>query len=192
MRYRSYSDFHVNSVWIILAINIVLFLAILAVPKLVVFLGLQPASVLRSPWTLITSMFVHGSFWHVIANMLTLYFFGTYLLMLVGEGRFLLTYFGGGILGNILFLFLASPFSIGIGASGAVYSLGGALMVMRPTLKVYVFPIPVPIPLWAAVIGGFLIISFLPHIAWQVHLGGLVFGLIAGYFFRRRERRYSS
>lgn len=190
MRYRSYSDFRVNSVWIILAVNIVLFLVTLVIPKLVIFLGLQPASVLRSPWTLITSMFVHGSFWHVIANMFTLYFFGTYLLRLVGEGRFLLTYFGGGLLGNILFLLLASPFSIGIGASGAVYSLGGALMVMRPTLRVHIFPIPVPIPLWVAVIGGFLIISFLPHIAWQAHLGGLVFGLVAGYFFRRRERRY--
>ncbi|MBA7569563.1 HMP-PP phosphatase [subsurface metagenome] len=62
-----------------------------------------------------------------------------------------------------------------------------ALAVMRPKLRVFVFPIPVPIPLWSAVIGGFLIISLFPHIAWQAHLGGLVSGLIAGYFFRKRE-----
>jgi membrane associated rhomboid family serine protease len=61
---------------------------------------------------------------------------------------------------------------------------------MRPKLRVFVFPIPVPLPLWAAVIGGFLIISFFPGVAWQAHLGGLVLGLIAGYFLRRRERSF--
>jgi membrane associated rhomboid family serine protease len=60
--------------------------------------------------------------------------------------------------------------------------------VLRPKLKVFVFPIPVPLPLWVAVIGGFLIISFLPQVAWQAHLGGLVCGLIAGLFLRRRPR----
>ncbi len=191
MRYRNYSGFHVNSVWIIIAVNIAIYLATLAAPVLRVFLGLQPASFLSSPWTIVTNMFVHGNFWHIIFNMLSLYFLGTYLLRLVGEGKFLLTYFGGGILGNILFIFLWPPPLPGIGASGAVYSLGGALMMMRPTLKVYLFPIPVPIPLWVAIIVSFLIISFLPGVAWQAHLGGLVFGLVAGYFFRRKERRYS-
>ena len=90
-------------------------------------------------------------------------------------------------MGNVLFILLAPPLSRVIGASGAVFALGGALAVMRPKLRVFVFPLPVPIPLWAAVIGGFLIISFFPDIAWQAHLGGLVSGLIAGYFFRKRE-----
>ena len=91
-------------------------------------------------------------------------------------------------MGNVLFILLALPYSVVIGASGAVFALGGALAVMRPKLRVFVFPIPVPLPLWSAVIGGCLIISFFPGIAWQAHLGGLVVGLIAGYFFRRRER----
>ena len=69
-------------------------------------------------------------------------------------------------------------------------ALGGVLAVMRPKLPVFVFPVPVPIPLWVAVIGGFLVISLFPHVAWQAHLGGLVFGLIAGYFFSRKERRF--
>jgi len=92
--------------------------------------------------------------------------------------------------GNVLFILLAPPLSIVIGASGAVFALGGALTVMRPKLRVFVFPLPVPLPLWSAVIGGFLIISLFPHIAWQAHLGGLVSGLIAGYFFRKRERLF--
>jgi len=62
--------------------------------------------------------------------------------------------------------------------------------MMRPRLRVYVFPIPAPITLWAAGIGGFVIHSFIPFVAWQAHLGGLVFGLIIGYFFRKRERSF--
>ena len=136
-----------------------------------------------------TNLFIHGSMWHIAANMITLYFFGRFLTMLIGDVRFLIVYFLGGILGNLVYILLASPYSIAIGASGAVFAIGGALAVMRPKLKVFVFPIPAPLPLWAAVIGGFVIISILPHIAWQAHLGGLVFGLMAGYFFRKRQRK---
>jgi len=42
----------------------------------------------------------------------------------------------------------------------------------------------------SVVIGGFLIISLFPGIAWQAHLGGLVLGLIAGYFFRKKEHLF--
>lgn len=158
------------------------------VPKLIFLLGLQPAGFLSRPWTIVTSMFIHAGLWHVLANMMTLYFFGSAVFRLVAQGKFLFVYFIGGILGNILFILLAPPLSIAVGASGAVFALGGVLTMMRPKLRVFIFPIPVPIPLWVAVIGGFFILSFMPLIAWQAHLGGLILGLIAGYFFRRRER----
>ena len=190
MRYRRYQRFKLSPILVLIAVNFLLFIATLIAPGLIFLLGLQPAGFLLRPWTILTCMFVHSGFWHIIANMLTLYFFGTYLYRLIGQGRFLFVYFGGGILGGILYLLLASPFSIAIGASGAVFALAGALVVMRPKLPVLIFPIPVPIPLWLAVIGGFLILSFLPYIAWQAHLGGLVLGLIAGYFFRKRERYF--
>jgi len=135
-------------------------------------------------------MFVHAGFWHLFANMLTLFFFGSYLARLVGSGKFLFVYFAGGILGNILFILLAPSLAVAVGASGAVFALGGVLTVMRPKLPVVIFPIPIPIPLWIAVIGGFLILSFLPFIAWQAHLGGLVLGLIAGLVFRKRGRSF--
>jgi membrane associated rhomboid family serine protease len=139
---------------------------------------------------LVTNLFIHGGIWHILVNMLTLYFFGSYLCQLIGVRNFLITYFGGGILGNILcILILPSPLPV-VGASGAIFALGGVLTAMRPRLRVFIFPIPAPLPLWTAVIGGFLILSFFPGGAWQAHLGGLVFGLAAGYFFRKRERYF--
>ncbi len=190
MAYRDYQRFRLGPVGILIVINLLLFVATFISQDLIFLLGLQPATFPARPWTIVTSMFVHGGFGHIIANMFTLYFFGNYLSRLVGERRFLIVYFGGGILGNILFLLLASPFYVGIGASGAIFALGGALAVMRPRLRVFVFPLPVPMPLWVAVAGGFLVLSIFPGIAWQAHLGGLLFGLIAGYFFRRRERQF--
>ncbi|MBI2847751.1 MAG: rhomboid family intramembrane serine protease [Chloroflexi bacterium] len=171
-----------------MGLSLMVFITTLFRPDAILLLGLQRISLDERPWTMVTSMFVHAGFGHIFANMLTLYFFGSYLLQLIGSRYFLLVYFVGGILGNILFLLLASPFAIAVGASGAVFAVGGALTVLQPKLRVFIFPIPVPIPLWIAVIGGF-VIMLLPSIAWQAHLGGLVLGLAAGYLFRRREHR---
>jgi len=191
VRYRGYQGFRLTPVWVLIGVNFLLFIAtLIAREQLIRLFGLQPAGFSDHPWTIVTNLFIHGGLWHIIANMLTLYFFGTYLAGLIGWSRLLIVYFGGGILGNILFMLLAPPFSIAVGASGAIFALGGALAVMRPKIKVFIFPIPVPLNLWVAVIGGFVIISFFPNIAWQAHLGGLVFGLVAGYFFRRRGRRF--
>lgn len=195
---RSYQN---NNIVPVLAIIILCFLVYIATivagmmgHDLIPLLGLRTASFLAQPWTIVTDLFVHGSIWHLIFNMLTLYFFGTFLLRLVGTRTFLIIYFLGGIMGNVFFMFFAfigfltSPFSTVIGASGAIFALGGTLAVLTPRLRVYAFPIPVPMPLWVAVIGGFVILSFMGGVAWQGHLGGLVTGLIAGFVLRRRVR----
>ena len=163
-----------------------MFVATTGDPDLVYSLGLQPDSFSDRPWTIVTSMFVHKGLWHILANMLTLYFFGKYLTLLVGEERLLAVYFLGGLIGNALYLLLADPLHTGIGASGAVFAVGGALAVIRPKARVLVFPIPYPVPLWGAVVGGCFIISLFPNVAWQAHLGGLLLGLCAGYYFKRR------
>ena len=201
MSYRRYRGDNIAPV---LAIIILCFLVYIAtiLPRfldflnynLVALLGLQTASFIHMPWTIVTNLFVHGSIWHLLFNVLTLYFFGTFLLRLVSIRTFLIIYFLGGIVGNIFFMisaffwFLASPYSIVIGASGAIFALGGTLTVLMPRLRVFVFPIPVPMPLWVAVIGGFVILSFIGGVAWQGHLGGLVLGLLAGFVLRNRVR----
>ncbi len=188
---RNYRGFSLGTIGFLVIINIIVFITTWIKPDLLFQLGLMPVLFLEKPWTLVTSMFVHAGITHIFGNMFTLYFFGSYLIQLIGEKNFWIVYFFGGILGSIFYLLLATPYSIAVGASGAVFAVGGALTVLRPKLRVFIFPIPAPIPLWVAVIGGFFILSFLPGVAWQAHLGGLVFGLAAAYFFRRSQRRFN-
>jgi membrane associated rhomboid family serine protease len=175
-------------IWVIMGINIIIFLVAQFNSDIVYTLGLQPATVLSRPWTVLTYMFTHQEIFHILFNMLTLYFFGTFLVQLIGTWWALMVYFGSGILGGILFILLGSPLSVCIGASGAIFGLGGALVVLRPQTRVMAFPIPIPMPLWVAVIVGFVLISIIPGIAWQAHLGGIIFGLVAGYFLRKKAR----
>lgn len=188
MSHRSYSRYITSSVLVLIAVNVVLYIATLADPDLIYTLGLQSSTWMEKPWTLLTNLFIHGGLWHLAANMITLFFFGRYLSMMVGEARFLIVYFLGGIIGNFFFILLGPSNTLVIGASGAVFAVGGAFTLLAPKMKVFVFPIPVPLPLWVAVIGGFIILSFLPFVAWQAHLGGLLVGLAAGFFFKKRQR----
>lgn len=195
---RDDRGFNVNAVWFLIGINLILFIATTFNDDLFWRLGLQPGYFTEEPWTIVTNLFIHDGFFHIFGNMITLYFFGTYLCALVGDGKFLITYFLGGLLGNALCILYAlhspwanpiiDPYVTYIGASGAVFAVGGALAVLRPNAKVIIFPIPAPLPLWIAVLGGFLVISLFPNVAWQAHLGGLVLGLVAGLFFRGNQR----
>lgn len=188
---RTYRAVNLNVLWFLVALNVLIFIITLLRPDPVLnLLGLTPALLPKQPWTIVTSMFVHGSLWHILFNMIALYFLGSFLIRVAGEKSFLAIFFLGGVAGNILFTLLAYPYSTGIGASGAIFALGGALAVMVPRVPVFILFIPVPVPLWVAIIIFFLF-SFLPNIAWQAHLGGLLLGLIAGLILRRRKRIYS-
>lgn len=178
-------------IWVIMGINLILLIVYSMERNLILYhLGLIPIIISHKPWTIITSIFLHDGIWHLLTNMITLFFFGRYISTLLGERKFLIVYFVGGISGNLLYLLLGDPYIPAIGASGAVFALGGVLAVMRPKIRVIIIPVPVPIPLWVAVIGGFLVISVFPGVAWQAHLGGLAWGLAIGYFFKKRERTY--
>lgn len=199
MRYRSYQRWGDTTVLLLVAINVVLFIASLANDNLIYTLGLTPEEWTSEPWTLLTSVFMHHNFWHIIFNMLALYLLGRSLCMLIGDKWFLILYFAGGIVGSFFCVLLSPSNALVAGASGAVFAIGAAFAVMAPKLRVIVFPIPAPVPLWGAIVGIFVLLTVIPlieryaygysHIAWEAHLGGFILGLVLGYYLRRRQRK---
>ncbi len=185
MRYSYRSS---TAVWTLIAINVFVFLITTVRPDIGDYLTLTNPITDSNYWTIVTAMFVHANFFHILFNMLTLYFFGTFCLQLIDTKWFLVIYFVGGICGNLLFLLIGPQNSAVVGASGAIYALGGVLVVMRPTLRVYLYFF-IPMPLWIVIIIGFLLTAFSGGVAWQAHLGGLIVGLIAGFIFRQREKQ---
>jgi membrane associated rhomboid family serine protease len=185
--YRAYSS---NVIWFLIIANLVVFIMTLVRSDMGSFLALLPYPYfLSQPWGIITHMFVHANFWHILCNMISLYFLGSLLIRLIGENKFLTVYFLGGIIGGLFYVFVLPPLKPAVGASGAIFALGGALAIMAPRLPVFMFFVPIPVPLWIAIL-VFLLISFIPGIAWQAHLGGLLLGLGAGYYYKKKRRVY--
>jgi len=75
-----------------------------------------------------------------------------------------------------------------VGASGAIFAIGGLIAMMRPNQKVYLYFF-IPTPFWVGIALGFGFTVIIPGVAWQAHFGGLIVGLIPGFFFRQRERQ---
>jgi len=197
---RTYRPINLNVLWFLIALNVLIFILEIVigeypierageiVNKVVLLLGLRPDQLSQQPWTIISSMFVHGGFAHILFNTISLYFLGSFFLRAVGERSFLAVFFLGGLAGNALYILLAPPNVTGIGASGAIFAIGGALAVLVPRVPVYIFFIPIAMPLWVAILIFFLLSFLFSGIAWQAHLGGLLGGLIAGFVLRRRRR----
>jgi len=192
-RGRRFLDAGLSPVWVLIIINFMVFIATTISGNIIYQLGLVPASLAQRPWTLFTALFVHANFWHIFGNMVTLYFFGTFLSRLIGNSRFLIVYFVGGIIGNLVFLALGPSNAIAIGASGAVYAVAGTLVVLVPKLRVALWGV-IPMPLWVLILVFFILWPFIfgfdLNIAWQAHIGGLAVGIIAGFIFRRLGRYY--
>lgn len=177
-----------RSIWALIAINTLMFIITSIRPDIANDLAVTKPILNSNYWAILTAMFVHANFLHIFGNMVTLYFFGIFCLQLIDEKWFWLVYFIGGIFGNVLYLFIGPTNSAVVGASGAIFAIGGIIAMMRPTQKVLLYFI-IPMPLWVAIGIAFLLTVFIPGVAWQAHLGGLLVGLIGGFFFRQRERR---
>ncbi len=206
---RAYGPVNLQPLLFLIVLNVTLFVITIVVGgypitgdnDLVRLFGLTAYGLSEQPWTIMSNMFIHGGLGHIAFNMISLYFLGSLLIRAVGERGFLALFFLGGLAGNILYAVLGhlvlqgvlppafgNPYIPGIGASGGIFALAGALAVMVPRAPVLIFFIPVPMPLWVAVL-ILLGISFLiSGIAWQAHLGGLLLGLAAGLIFRKRRR----
>ena len=158
---------------------------------------------------LLTSIFLHSGWFHLLSNMWTLYIFGDNIEDRMGSGRYLLFYLLGGIAAGALQAALMPQSEIPtIGASGAIAAVLGAYFFLYPTARVVTFillfflPWLVEIP--ALVYLGFWFISQLfsglaslaaastasmGGIAWWAHIGGFIFGLLLVRFFAPRRRQ---
>jgi membrane associated rhomboid family serine protease len=123
-----------------------------------------------------TSSFAHSNtqITHILFNMYSLFVLGTLLEPMIGKLRFVILYalsvFGGGV----GFLVLSTQFGSVVGASGAVFGLMGAYLVFLIVMKLNAGQMYI-------IIGINLFLGFLPGIAWEAHVGGLVVGAAAGY-----------
>ena len=148
-----------------------------------------------APATLVTSMFIHASWIHLIGNMLFLWVFADNIEDVYGYLGFAIFYLLAGISGGLLHVIMM-PNSVQplIGASGAVSGVLAAYVVLYPKARVWILlfmRIPVPLPaIW--VLGGWFLLQVFnlaasfhgQDIAWWDHIGGFAFGLILTFFLQ--------
>ncbi len=153
--------------------------------------GWIPALGLVRPWTIITYQFLHANFWHLLFNMIGLFFFGPRLEDRIGGRHFLGLYLLSGAVGGLLSFF--TPFAIIVGASGAVFGVLLGFARYWPEEKIYIWGV---LPLKARVlVVGLAVFSVwaglggaVGGVAHFAHLGGFV----GGWLYLKLLERYSS
>lgn len=191
--------------WVLIGINVVLYLVQLAYPPLVQnweMLGaactqvaghtcVGPVGVAFGEYyRLLTSAFIPGNsslgIVDILFNMWALLLVGPGLERLLGHVRFLVVYLASALGGAALYYWLAAPNQPAVGASGAIFGLFGAWFVVSQRLRLNPRPIIILIVLN-------LVLSFVGYkiIAWQDHIGGLITGglLTAAFAYAPRKNR---
>lgn len=195
--------------YILIGINILVFIYQISIPHgsqmaFVMEYGVIPKDIVYGEhyYTLITNMFLHAGWLHLIGNMLFLWVFADNIESVIGKAPFILFYFGGGIAASAAHIFFNLNSGIpAVGASGAISAVLGAYLVMFPASRVRVFfiiflrsyymPALYFLGIWGVqqFINGFISIvpasAYSSGVAWWAHIGGFVFGIAAGFLIRR-------
>jgi membrane associated rhomboid family serine protease len=142
--------------------------------------------------TLITAMFLHGGWWHLLGNMWFLWLFGDNVEDRLGHAKFLVLYLAGGVLASLCHAWWQPPgggMTPVIGASGAVAAVLGAYAITWPNAKIHTFVVLIIFvtifELPAMVVLGVWFVTQLleastaahPGVAWWAHVGGFVAGM---------------
>jgi len=169
--------------------------------------GTIPAEIItgRDYYTLLTSMFLHGGWMHLIGNMLFLWVFGDNIEATIGSVKFFFFYLFGGLAASAAHILLDMESNIpSVGASGAIAAVLGAYLIMFPKSKVKIlvliifrnFQVPALafLGLWFVqqLISGVGEIgknSDTGGVAWWAHIGGFVFGIAFGFLFKGMIRK---
>jgi membrane associated rhomboid family serine protease len=153
-------------------------------------------------YSLLTSMFLHGGWMHLLGNMLFLWVFADNIEATIGSARFLLFYFLGGIIAQVVHIYFNPGSTMPtVGASGSISAVMGAYLVMFPSSRIkvlfflFVFRVPallfLGIWIWQQWLSGTasLAVSTAEStgIAYWAHIGGFVFGVLAGMVILRNN-----
>ena len=192
----------------IIGINVVLYLAQMAqgpdLNRFVYIYGLVPArysipqitsyfTTGQQFFSLLSFMFLHGGFWHLLGNMWSLYIFGDNVEDRLGPLRYIVFYLLCGITSGLSHLIFNLNSNIPtIGASGAIAGVMGAYLILHPNAKILTL-IPIILIPWFIEIPAFIFLGFwfvlqfinaagshgsIGGIAWWAHIGGFIFGII--------------
>ena len=161
------------------------------------FILFDPSTPWFHPWQLITYMFMHGGFWHILFNMYTLFIFGSVVERIIGSKKFLVFYLICGV-GAAGFHLLVTALLSGmsgpmVGASGAIYGVMLAYAMLFPESKLtLIFP-PVTLSAkWMVIVFAAIelvtgVTSTVEGIAHFAHLGGMLFGFLIIKFWKSRN-----
>lgn len=150
----------------------------------------HPLEIIYKPWTLITQLFTHIEFFHLLFNMLVFYFTTRMFLQFFSNRRLILTYLMGGMfayLAHVIIYYTVPTFQAQgsgpvVGASGSIMAIFMALAFYRPKMTVLVYGlIKTPI-IVLALLYVFLDVSAIgsnDHVAHFAHLGGALFGALS-------------
>ena len=146
------------------------------------------------PWQVVTYMFLHGGFGHIIFNLFALWMFGQAIERLWGTKQFVMYYFITGIGAALFHMFVGAGGAPTVGASGAVYGILLAFGMMFPERPIFLFLFPVPIKAkyFVALFGGLELINGITGtqtgIAHFAHLGGMIFGFALIKYWKMNDR----
>lgn len=155
---------------------------------------------------LFTCMFLHGGWMHLFGNMLFMWIFADNIEATIGSVSFLVFYIIAGLLAAFAHIFfnLTSEIPM-VGASGAIAGVLGAYLVMYPHSRIKVFfilfffrpfywPAWIFLGIWGAQqiisgVGSLTMTADTAGVAYWAHIGGFVFGVLAGFYFRNTQER---
>jgi len=194
-KFKEYYKFHPVTT-VILVINLVMAVLLIVTggfntDNLVRFGALKPILVFERNeyYRIVTAMFLHGGFIHLLSNSLVLYYIGAYMERLVGPKKYLLIYMISGIISSLFVLFLASDLSVTIGASGAIFGVMGGLLVLTFLRKEW-FSDHAIRTIRQLIIINVVITFLLPTISIPGHMGGLIAGILLGYLIAPKSPYY--
>ena len=177
-----------NAIMPLVIANVIGFALQFIIPGFTESFLLIGSDIFTRPWILLTSMFLHGGIAHLFFNMYVLFMFGSLLESKIGTKKFLIIYFLSGILASFGSSFL---YARALGASGAIYGLLGAMIIMLPELRVMPLFIPIQMKLWQALIFfAFLDLFVFSGIAVMAHIIGAIVGLIYALTIKKQRVSY--